>query len=129
MRAGRRLREIVRARIIDQVPDLQGRVIDKAIKSTPDPYATLGPSYWTDDSAECIEAREITLQIDVWHSASNKGVCEDLTDDIATALKGWADTDALTMHPLRVTLVRVMDDPDGKSVHGVVQVEAMVENG
>ena len=126
MRAGRVLRQIVRARILDQVPGLTG-VYDRATESAAYPYATMGPSYWTDDSVECIEAREITLQIDLWHSQSNKGVAEDLTDDIATALRGWADTDVLTMHPLRVSLVRVMDDPDGQSVHGVVQVEAMVE--
>lgn len=126
MRAGRALRQIVRARILDQVPDLTG-VYDRATDSSDHPYATLGASYWTDDSVECIEAREITLQIDLWHSQSNKGVAEDLTDDIATALRGWADTGALTMHPLRVSLVRVMDDPDGKSVHGVIQVEGLVE--
>ena len=126
MRAGRILRQIVRARILDQVPGLTG-VYDRATDSTAFPYATLGVSYWTDDSVECIEAREITLQIDLWHSQSNKGVAEDLTDDIATALRGWADTDALTMHPLRVSLVRVMDDPDGVSVHGVIQVEGLVE--
>ena len=126
MRAGRILRQIVRARIIDAVPGLTG-VYDRATDSAAYPYATMGPSYWADDDAECIEAREITLQIDLWHSQSNKGVAEDLTDDIATALRGWADTDALTMHPLRVSLVRVMDDPDGVSVHGVIQVEGLVE--
>ena len=127
MRAGRTLRQIVRERIIDQVLGLTG-VYDRATESAVYPYATLGASYWTDVSVECIEAREITLQIDLWHSQSNKGVAEDLTDDIATALRGWADTDALTMHPLRVSLVRVMDDPDGVSVHGVIQVEAMIES-
>ena len=122
------MRQIVMDRIIAQVPELAGKVYDRATKSVSHPYVTLGPSYWTDDSVECIEAREITLQIDVWHSQESKGVAEDLTDDIATALRGWADTDALTMHPLRVSLVRVMDDPDGQSVHGVVQVEAMIES-
>lgn len=126
MRAGRILRQVVRARILDQVPGLTD-VYDRATKSAVYPYATLGVSYWTDDSVECIEAREVTLQIDVWHSQLSKGAAEDLTDDIATALRGWADEAALTMHPLRVSLVRVMDDPDGVSVHGVVQVEAMVE--
>ncbi|MFC3568405.1 DUF3168 domain-containing protein [Paracoccus simplex] len=126
MRAGRILRQIVRARILDQVSGLTG-VYDRATESSAYPYATLGATYWTDDSVECIEAREITLQIDLWHSQSNKGVCEDLTDDIAAALQGWADETALTMHPLHVSLVRIMDDPDGVSVHGVVQVEAMVE--
>lgn len=127
MRAGRVLRQIVRARIIDQVPGLTG-VYDRATESAVYPYATMGPSYWNDQSVECIEAREITLQIDLWHSQSNKGVAEDLTDDIATALRGWADTDALTMHPLEIDTVRVTDDPDGVSVHGIVVVRAMVED-
>ena len=128
MKAGRVLRQIVRARIMAQVPALVGKVFDRATEGLAYPYATLGPSYWTDTSVECIEAREITLQIDIWHSQSNKGVMEDLTDDVAAALNGWADTSVLTMHPLSVTMVRVMDDPDGKSLHGVVQVEAMVED-
>jgi len=127
MRAGRTLRQIVLARILDQVPGLTG-VYDRATESAVYPYATLGVSYWTDDSVECIEAREITLQIDLWHSQSNKGVCEDLVDDVATALRGWADTDALTMHPLEIDTARVTDDPDGVSVHGIVIVRAMVES-
>ena len=127
MKAGRVLRQIVRARIMAQVPALAGKVFDRATEGLAYPYATLGPSYWSDTSVQCIEAREITLQIDIWHSQSNKGVLEDLTDDVAAALSGWADTSVLTMHPLSVSLVRIMDDPDGVSVHGVVQVEAMVE--
>lgn len=126
MRAGRILRQIVRSRIIAQVPALTG-VYDRPTEGAAFPYATLGASYWTDDSTECFEAREITLQIDLWHSQSNKGIAEDLTDDIAAALKGWADEAVLAMHPISVSLVRVMDDPDGVSVHGVVQIEAMVE--
>lgn len=127
MRAGRILRQIVADRIVDQVPGLTN-VYDRATKSSVFPYATLGPSYWVDDSAECIEAREITLQIDVWHSKANKGVCEDLTDDVATALRGWADIVVLTMHPMEIDSVRVTDDPDGVSVHGIVVVRAMVES-
>lgn len=128
MRAGRVLRQIVRARIMAQVPALAGKVFDRATEGLAYPYVTLGPSYWSDTSVQCIEAREITLQIDIWHSQSNKGVLEDLTDDVAAALNGWSDEVALTMHPMRVSLVRVMDDPDGVSVHGVVQIEAMVED-
>lgn len=125
MRAGRALRQIVIARLRSQIPGVP--VVDKPTEKTPMPYIVLGPSYWNDASVECIEAREMTLQIDAFDKRTNKGSLEDLTDDIAAALNGWADEAALTMHPLRVTLVRVMDDPDGVSVHGVVQVEAMVE--
>ncbi len=126
MRAGRILRQIVRARILSQVGGLTG-VYDRATESAVYPYASMGPSYWTDTSVECIDAREITLQIDVWHSLSNKGVLEDLTDDVAAALNGWSDTSVLTMHPLQIGIVRVMDDPDGQSVHGIVQITALVE--
>lgn len=127
MRAGRTLRRIIMDRLIEQVPDVVGRVYDRAIEATQHPYITLGPSYWTDDSADCIPARSQTVQVDIWHN-SNKGAAEDLVDDVTAALDGWADQDALTMHPLRVTLVRVMDDPDPGIVHGVVQIEAEIED-
>ena len=79
-----------------------------------------------DDSVECIAAREQVVQVDVWGSG-NKGAVEDLVDDAAAALDGWADVDALTMHPLRVVMAQVMDDPTPGVIHGVVQVEAAVE--
>lgn len=126
LRAGRVLRQIVIARINSQVAGLPA--FDRAVERQAYPYATLGPSYWTDESAECIEAREITLQIDVWHSKTNKGVCEDLSDDVAAALNGYADDVALTMHPITISMVRVVDDPDGMSVHGIVMIRAMVES-
>ncbi|KJZ31634.1 hypothetical protein TW83_07675 [Paracoccus sp. S4493] len=126
MRAGRRLRQLVIARIEDQVAELAGKVFDQALASTAHPYVTLGPSYWNDTSVTCVKARTMTLQIDLWHSQESKGACEDLTDDIAAAIQGWSDTDALTMHPANVTLVRVMDDPSG-DVHGIIQMEVLIE--
>lgn len=129
MRVGRALRKAVMDRLIAQVPDLGGRVYDKSTEADHYPYVTLGFSYWTDDSAECIEGRTITLQVDVWCSggaASGKGNAEDVVDDVSDALDGWMDQVAVTAHPARVTMVRVMDDPSG-SVHGVVQVEVMAE--
>lgn len=129
MRAGRTLRQLVMDRIIAVVPGLGGRVYDKATEGDPYPYATLGPSYWRDASVTCVKSRIQTLQIDLWHSKESKGVLEDLTDEVSAALDGWTDTAALTMHPIAISLVRVMDDPDGVSVHGVVQIEVRLENG
>ncbi|WP_347268809.1 DUF3168 domain-containing protein [Paracoccus sp. (in: a-proteobacteria)] len=116
-------------RLIAQVGALGGRVYDRAIEANDYPYITLGPSYWTDDSVECVKARAVTLQVDVWCSGApgaGKGNAEDVIDDVAAALDGWADTVALTMHPARLSLVRVMDDPSG-CIHGVVQIEALLE--
>lgn len=126
MRAGRILRQIVISRLRDQIPGVP--VVDKPTQKTPMPYIVLGPSYWVSADAECIEAREVTLQIDAYDEAANKGRLEDLTDDIATALRGWADETALTMHPLEIDTVRMTDEPDGVSVHGIVIVRAMVED-
>lgn len=127
MRVGRILRKIVMDRIIAQVAALGGRVYDKAAEGTAYPFASMGPSDWVDESVECIKARSVSLQIDVWGSRSNKGALEDLTDDVATTLDGFADEGRLTMHPIRVVSVQVMDDPDGSTVHGIVRVEVDVE--
>lgn len=126
MRAGRALRQMVIARIADQVPALTA-VVDKATESTAYPFASMGPSNWIPADSECIMARDVSLQVDIWGSQSSKGALEDLTDDVAAALDGFADTDRLTMHPFRVAQVLTMDDPDGMTVHGIVRIEAMVE--
>ena len=126
MRAGRVLRQIIIARIADQVPSLTA-VVDRATEGTAYPYATLGASYWTDDSVECIVARDYSLQIDIWHNHTSKGATEDIVDDVAAALDGFADTLRLTMHPIRVRQAFTLDDPDGMTKHGIVRIEAMVE--
>ncbi|MFD2843519.1 DUF3168 domain-containing protein [Paracoccus cavernae] len=65
MRAGRAIRQAVIARLEAEVPALTG-VYDRATESEVYPYVSLGPSFWNDESVECIEARSYTLQIDVW---------------------------------------------------------------
>lgn len=126
MRAGRALRRLVIARIEAQVTALAGQVYDQATATAPHPYASLGASYAIRAGAECVPAKRITLQIDIWHAGTSKGACEDLVDDVTDALDGWADTEGLTMHPLDVTMARVLDDPSGDA-HGIVQIEAVVE--
>ena len=121
------LQRVIVARLKAAVPSVAGRVYDTPPETAQMPYISIGPSYWNDDSAECISARVETVQVDIWASnRPDKRAAQDTTDDAAAALGGWAVED-LAMHPLRVSLVRVMDDPAPGVVHGVVQVEAMVE--
>lgn len=126
MRAGRTLRKIVMDRIIAQVPALGGRVYDKATEGTVYPYASMGPSDGIPESVHCIKAKNLSLQIDIWHSKSNKGVVEDLVDDVFAALDEYEDTSQLTMHPIEVVQTQVMDDPSGDH-HGIVRIEVDVE--
>ncbi|AXC50062.1 DUF3168 domain-containing protein [Paracoccus suum] len=122
------LQRLIVARLKAEVPLVSGRVFDGPNETATMPYVSIGPSYWNDDSAECIRGRVETVQVDIWASNKpDKRAAKDATDEVVAALDGWEDTAALTMHPLRVSLVRVMDDPAPGVIHGVVQVEAMVE--
>lgn len=123
----RRLGQIILARIGTQVPELGGRVYDKATETAVFPYVTLGPIYGAEADVECIEADDWTVQIDLWDRKSNKLKTAELAQKVRRALKGWADTGAVTMHPLSVGAPRIMDDPDNVTVHAVLLVEAMLE--
>ena len=122
------LQKLIVARLKSAVPAVSERVYDGPSETAQMPYVSIGPSYFTPDDAECISGRSETLQIDVWGSSKpNRAAVKDAVDEVVDALDGYADTAALTMHPLRVSLVRVMDDVQQYIIHGVVQVEAMVE--
>ena len=122
------LQKLIVARLKSAVPAVGERVYDGPSETAQMPYVSIGPSYFTPDDVECIPGRNETLQIDVWGASKpNRAAVKDAVDEVVDALDGYADTAALTMHPLRVSLVRVMDDVQQDIIHGVVQVEAMVE--
>lgn len=121
------LQRAIVARLKADVPSVQGRVYDNPPETADMPYISIGPSYWTSDDAECIKARVETVHVDIWASnRPDKQAAKDATDEAAAALDGWA-SDMLAMPPLRVSLVRIMDDPAPGVVHGLVQVEASIE--
>ena len=121
------LQRAIVARLKAAVPSVAGRVYDNPPETADMPYISIGPSYWTSDDAECIKARVETVQVDIWASnRPDKQAAKDATDEAAAALDGWA-SDMLAMPPLRVSLVRVMDDPTPGVVHGVIQIECAVE--
>lgn len=123
----RRLGQLILARIIAEVPELGGRVMDKAQEMTAAPYLTLGPMAALEDGAECIEAEEWTLQFDLWDRQSAKLKLAELAQKVCAALRGWRDVDEMTMHPLRVLPPLIADDPDGVTQHAVIRVVASVE--
>ena len=124
------LQRMVVSRLKAAVPSVAGRVYDGPSETATMPFVSIGPSYFTPDDVECIPGRNETLQIDVWGASKpNRAAVKDAVDQVYDALHGWEDTAALTMSPLRVSLVRVMDDPQQGIIHGVVQVEVILEHG
>lgn len=105
------------------------RIYDRVPEDAAFPYVSFGPSDTVEDDAECITGEIETLQIDCW-SRYQGGFKElkSLTGAVKAALHLYAGeftTDALV--ELRVLGVRHFRDPDGLTSHGVVTVQAIME--
>lgn len=113
----------VDSRVYDRVP----------VDPEPDyPYISIGPSDSVQDDAECIEAQEITIQIDCWSNGPGEafGTAEvrKLSGAVRKALHGEDFTltdNALVMIEHRTT--RIMRDEDGVTNHAAITFSAFVE--
>jgi len=105
------------------------RVYDQPAAGAVAPYITFGPSDVVPQDVDCIDGRIETLQLDVWSEAQDgKRECKAICDAVRAALHRFAAepvTGALV--EMEIELTRVLDDPDGRTSHGVVQVRAMLE--
>jgi len=121
LKANSAVAAIVGARVYDHPP---------ASAAWKKPYLAFGTGYSVDADADCIDAREHTLQIDCWSRDQGRlGPCRDLADAVHRALHRAelvADP-PFAISAMRVVLNRVFADPDGKTAHGVVQVRALVQ--
>jgi hypothetical protein len=110
---------------------ITGRVYDQPPKDVAAPYISIGPSDVVEDDADCILAAVETLQLDVWSEAQDgKREAKLICDQVRAALHGYSAEPAVgALAGMRVALVRVFDDPDGRTTHGVVQVECLIEEG
>ena len=91
-------------------------------------YISRGPFYGIADDADCVDGQEITVQIDIWSRRPDRWSMDDMVDAVRAALhEKDLDLSASALVGLRVSLWRIMDDPDPLTVHGVVQLTALVE--
>ncbi|KFI30963.1 hypothetical protein CG51_05835 [Haematobacter missouriensis] len=105
------------------------RAWDQAPDGADYPHITIGPSSFFPDDYDCITGRVETVQVDVWsRDQGRKWPCKQIVDAVKRALhdkQGDMGVDALVN--MEVALCQIMDDPDGITTHGVVQVEALIE--
>jgi hypothetical protein len=114
-------------------PGVHAVVGDRIYENPPEgatfPYVSFGPSDVIEDDAECITGRVETIQIDCWaRQDAQISPVKALSDAVKSALHLFAGD--MTTHALvemRVVAMRAFMDPDGLTAHGVVTVEAMVE--
>lgn len=106
------------------------RVYDMPPAAAVYPFVSLGPSSSVPADDECIDAREESLQIDIWDRSNGlMHPCRAITDAVYAALHEISLTldDPYANVETNVTTAQVFMDPDGLTAHGVVQIIAMVE--
>lgn len=104
------------------------RIHDGRPADGPFPCITFGPSDYTIEDRDCIAGRVETLQIDCWARDARLRPARDLADAVKAALHlASLSLDVHALALLRVTAVRVFMDRDGITGHGVVTVEAEIE--
>lgn len=93
------------------------------------PYLSFGTSYAIADDAQCIDGVQEVAQVDVWTRDDGKvWPCKDLVAAVRRAIHRAEISLATHACALcRVELAQVLDDPDGITKHGVVQVTAYLE--
>lgn len=105
------------------------KVLDRPEPRTPKPYISMGPESFEPLRQDCFKRRVAVLQIDAWaRDAYDRVPCKDLVDAIVGALD-QAKLDLAHPHDLSrcdVILARVIDDPDGITTHGIVQIETEI---
>ncbi len=93
------------------------------------PCVTFGPSDSSPDDMECVNARTETVQLDVWSRDQGRmRPCKEIMDAVRDALH-FANL-SLTVNALvliRVDGMRLFMDADGVTAHGVITVQADVE--
>lgn len=105
------------------------RIYDRPAATASVPYITFGPSDYVPDDDECIDGRIETVQLDVWSEAQDgKRECKAIVDAVKASLHDVdAELSSGALNTMRVVLVRVFDDPDGRTTHGVIQVECLLD--
>jgi hypothetical protein len=105
------------------------RVADQPQMDLAPPYITFGASDFIQTDVDCIDGQSETIILDVWSVAQDgKRECKAICAAIVDALRRYeVDLPSGALADLRIDLVRVLDDPDGRTTHGVVQVTADLE--
>lgn len=125
LRADATVSGLIAGRVYDRIPGEDQRT---AATGESFPYISFGPYDFVSDDAECVDAGEHTLQVDVWSREVGRVEAKQITDAVRRALhRHEADLGAYALVEMRVDFAQVIGDPDGLTSHGIVRVTAMIE--
>lgn len=90
-------------------------------------YISFGPEFTVYEDAECLRVEEINVQLDVWSRQVGRVHCKQVVDRARQVLLALPE---LTEHALVLAdapLSRVTPDPDGLTMHGIINLRFEVE--
>lgn len=105
------------------------RIYDNRPSDAAFPCITFGPSDVVEDDAECITGSVEVIQIDCWARSNGRiNAVKPVTAAVKAALHLFhAEPANSALVEMRVTSIRTFMDPDGLTAHGVVTVQAIME--
>lgn len=124
------LQKALVARLKANVPLVAGRVFDATPMSVQFPYVQIGHSHALPDDAECINGATCTITLDTWSRAVGAVETRRIAAEVVAAVDDWEpnlSADGLAVVEIRCTGSRTVDDPDGKTTHGILTIEAQTE--
>lgn len=104
------------------------RVYDRVPPNVSFPYVSIGPSSELADDVDCIEALDISQQIDVWSRAVGAAEAKQIASVIRTLLNDAA----LTLNENALVYITHVQtdtfrDADGLTTHSVLTFSSMIE--
>lgn len=103
------------------------RIYDEVPLGAPRPYVSFGPTDALSDDADCIDADEVTTQIDVWSDVGGSVECRRITGLVRLALKDSIELSGNALVLLEHDTTRVFRDADGKTYHGAITMRSVIE--
>lgn len=92
------------------------------------PYVSLGSTWETQDDAECIQAVELGMRIDVWSRSIGSAEARRIADTIRSSLHDaeieLAENALALIEHKRTDTMR---DPDGITTHVAIEIAAVIE--
>lgn len=127
------LHKAIRDRLVadESVVEIIGaRVFDRVPADVEFPYANFGEFQRLDDSADCIDGSEIYVTFHAWSRAYGSVEAKRLAATIVAALGTGAALDLSPSHRLvefATDSDRILEDPDGVTMHAVLTFRALTE--
>lgn len=90
-------------------------------------YISFGAEYTIHSYVECVTKQNPTLQIDIWSRQVGRIHAKRIMAEVLRVLRSIDSLDDNALGSVDISLTRLMADPDGLTIHGVIQVEFAVE--